>query len=89
MLRHPARCEAPGPARRKRPALSIKPHSTEVSIFALLQSLRGLAEQRALGGLKSGFVVDLDWSSCEVEGVEESRVTAMATKRQGMEPFSC
>jgi hypothetical protein len=49
----------------------------------------GLAEQRALGGLKSGFVVDLDWSSCEVEVVEDSRITAMAVKRQGMEPFSC
>jgi hypothetical protein len=55
----------------KRPALPTKPHSTQVSIFALLQSMHSLADRHALGGLKSGFAVDLDWSSGEVEVIEE------------------
>ena len=90
MQKHPARREAlDGPEERARTADQSPCHGCQVTIFALLQSMHGLAERRALVGLKSGFVVELDWSSCEVEPVEASRVTAMAAKRQGMEPFSC
>jgi hypothetical protein len=33
--------------------------------------MHSLADRHALGGLKSGFAVDLDWSSGEVEVIEE------------------
>ena len=78
-----------GPEERARTADQTPPHGCQVSIFTLLQSMHGLAERRALGGLKSGFVVDLDWSFCKVEVVGAGRVPVMAVKRQGMEPFSC
>ena len=92
MQKHPGTVRSPwtGPGGRA-PHGRSEPHATGVRLAFLPYCTLCivLTERRALGGLKAGFVVDLDCLFCKVEVVEASYVMAMAAKRLEVEPFSC